>query len=92
MLSLNESFRPSADVVDTELGDAEVALLDLETKTYFSLNNTGACIWEGLKSGLTLQEISHRLQQEFDVSASHAEHSVVVLVEQLISQKLVEKA
>lgn len=92
MLSLNERFEPSIDVVDTELDDSEIALLDLDTKTYFSLNSTGACIWEGLKDGLTLQEISTRLKREFDVGAPEAERSVIDLVEQLLGQQLVRRA
>ncbi len=91
MLSLNERFSPSQEVVDTRIDDSELALLDLDGKTYFSLNSTGACIWQGLKDGLKLSEISERLQREFDVDVTRAERSVVDLVQQLIDQKLVER-
>jgi len=91
MPSMSERFAPAADVVDTGLDDSEIALLDLATKTYFSLNSTGAYIWERLKEGLALGEISERLQREFDVSAEVAERSVTQLVEQLLGQKLVQR-
>ena len=47
-------------------------------------------IWQGLKQGCTLAEISRRLQEEFDVEANQAEHSVLALVDDLSRQGLVQ--
>src|SRR5699024_3655181 len=55
-MSFPRTLRPDPDVVDTELGEGEVALLHLGTRTYFSLNVTGARVWHHLKRGLTLDE------------------------------------
>ena len=46
-------------------------------------------IWQGLKQGLSLKEISHRLQAEFEVEAERADRSVLALVNEL-SQRLLE--
>ena len=56
---------------------------------YYSLNPTGERIWQGLKEGLTLNEISRRLQEEFDVDTVAADKSVLDLVNELCEQKLV---
>jgi hypothetical protein len=80
---------PHPQVVDTKLDD-EVVLLHLESKKYFSLNRTSERIWQGLKEGLTLKEISRRLQEEFQVDPDHADRSVVDLVNELCQQKLVQ--
>ena len=85
---LDEKVRPHAEVVDTKLDDGEVVLLHLDNKTYYSLNPTGERIWRGLKEGLTLREISRRLQEEFDVDEDTADRSVLDLVEELCEQKL----
>lgn len=82
--------RPHPEVVDTALDETEVALLHLETKTYYSLNLTGARIWQGLKQGLELEAISERLQQEFEVDAADAERSVRALIEDLAQHRLVQ--
>ena len=74
---------PDPDVVDTEIDADQLALLHLGTKTYFSLNQTGARIWHDLKQGLSLEDISLRLQQEFDVDAEQAQKSVEQLVDEL---------
>ena len=89
---LDDKVKPHAEVVDTKLDEGEVVLLHLESKIYYSLNPTGERIWRGLKEGLTLREISRRLQEEFDVDADRADRSVVDLVDELIEQKLVQPA
>ena len=55
---------------------------------YYSLNPTGERIWQGLKEGLSLREISRRLQEEFDVDDDTADKSVLDLVNELCEQKL----
>jgi hypothetical protein len=90
MTTLDDKVRLHAQVVDTKLDDGEVVLLHLDSKTYFSLNVTGERIWRGLKEGLTLREISGRLQAEFDVDAEKADSSVVELIDELTQQKLVQ--
>jgi hypothetical protein len=89
-LSLEERLRPHPDVVDTDLDDGETALLHLETRTYFSLNATGSRIWQSLKEGLSLQEVSRRLQREFRIDADGANESVLRLAEELAAAKLVQ--
>ena len=87
-IMLEEKVRPHIEVVDTNLDDGEVVLLHLESKTYYSLNATGERIWRGLKEGLSLNEISRRLQEEFEVNEEEADRSVRDLVEELCEQKL----
>lgn len=88
MRTLDETVRPHPEVVDTKLDDGEIVLLHLESKTYYSLNSTGERIWQGLKEGLSLREVSQRLQEEFDVDGNEADRSVLDLVNELCEQKL----
>jgi hypothetical protein len=90
MTTLDDKVRPNAQVVDTKLDDGEVVLLHLDSKSYFSLNVTGERIWQGLKQGLSLREISQRLQAEFDVDEAGADSSVVELIDALTQQKLAQ--
>ena len=85
---LDEKVRLHSEVVDTKLDDGEVVLLHLESKMYYSLNPTGERIWQGLKEGLSLRDISQRLQEEFDVEADAADESVLDLVNELCEQNL----
>lgn len=88
MNNLDQKIRLHPEVVDTELDDGEMVLLHLESKMYFSLNPTGERIWQGLKEGLSLRDISRRLQEEFDVDPDAADRSVLDLVNELCEQKL----
>ena len=90
MLTLEQRVRPHPEVVDTTLDEGEVVLLHLESKTYYSLNLTGQRIWQGLKNGLTLMEVSRHLQEEFEVDAQQADKSVLDLVNELCQQKLAQ--
>jgi hypothetical protein len=90
MNNLDEKARPHSEVVDTKLDDGEAVLLHLDSKTYYSLNPTGERIWQGLKEGLSLREISQRLQEEFDVDEENANRSVLELVNELCEQKLAQ--
>ena len=88
-LHLTQRVFPHPDVVDTDLDGGETALLHLETKTYFSLNTTGSAIWRGLKEGLSLGDVSRRLQEEFRIEADVAERSVLRITAELRDAKLV---
>jgi Coenzyme PQQ synthesis protein D (PqqD) len=90
MFTLDQQVRSHPEVVDTELDEGEVVLLHLESKTYYSLNLTGTRIWQGVKQGLSLKEISQHLQEEFDVEAETADRSVLELANELFQQKLVQ--
>jgi hypothetical protein len=60
-------------------------------KLHYSLNATGTQIWQGLKRGLPLQEISRQLQEAFEVEAERAERSVLALVSELVQHQLVQR-
>jgi hypothetical protein len=89
MTTLQQRLHPHPDVVDTELEGQETVLLHLDTTLYYSLNATGTRIWKSLRQGLSLQEISERLQQEFVVDADRANASVLALADDLVRQNLV---
>ena len=89
MYTLDQHVRPHPEVVDTVLEDGETVLLQLESTTYYSLNPTGTQIWQGLKQGLPLWEVSQRLQALFAVEANHADRSVLTFVHELAQHQLV---
>jgi hypothetical protein len=83
---------PHPDVVFTDLDNDEAVLLHLGTQTYFSLNQTGACIWRLMGDGLTLGEIARELEARFEVETEQAQRSVNELASELASEGLVELA
>jgi hypothetical protein len=65
-------------------------LLHLESKTYYSLNVTGTHIWQALKQGASLSEVSRQLQARFEVEPERADRSVLALVAELLAHQLVQ--
>ena len=90
MIQLNQHVTPDPEVVITELEGKEAVLLHLGTKMYFTLNETGLRIWQMLNSGLTPGEISERLLREFDVSPEKAKESILNLIHELMTERLVK--
>ncbi|MFN2419855.1 MAG: PqqD family protein [Gemmatimonadota bacterium] len=64
-------MKPRTDVLTARLAD-EAVLLDLESKDYFRLNETGAAIWDGLERGLTPDVIEGELCDTFEVDPAEA--------------------
>ena len=57
---------------------------------YFTLNEPGLRIWQMLSGGHANGEISEKIQEEFDVTPEKAKESVLNLIEELITEKLVK--
>lgn len=86
---MHTRYRPTSDALFATLSDGAV-VLDIQTKKYFSLNDTGARIWALIREGLNTNDIVSVLLGEYDVSASAAREAVSALVASLASQRLIE--
>ncbi len=80
-------LRPAPDVLFTRLNE-EAVLLHLETKQYFSLNETGALIWQCLHERCSLVETAARLAQAYDVDEDAARRCVERFVATLAQDDL----
>ena len=89
MVTEDTKATPDPDALCTTLKNKEAVLLHLGTKTYYSLNETGAYIWTMMSKGLTLGEIIRDIEAEFDVTADKAQESVIDLASQLAAAELV---
>ncbi len=81
-------LKPHPQVVLTELNDGTAVLLHLETKFFFTLNETALCIWRNLRDGKTEADLCLALIQEFDVDRAAAERDVQALVAALMGESL----
>jgi hypothetical protein len=82
---------PLKDVVFTDFEGGEGILVDLNTKRYYRLNETGALIWRGLEKGSTVDDIVSEMQTLYEVTREHALTSVDKLLLTLESNKLVKR-
>ena len=86
---MHTRYRPTPDALFATLSDGAV-VLDIQTKKYFSLNETGARVWALIREGLDIEGIISALLTEYDVTRESAEQAVTSLVESLAGEKLIE--
>jgi hypothetical protein len=86
---MHTRYRPSPDALFATLSDGAV-VLDINTKKYFSLNDTGARVWALIREGLNTNDIVSVLLGEYDVAELAARDTVYALVKSLASEKLIE--
>ena len=89
MFTPTSKAKPHPDVVATSLAGGEMVLLQLATKQYYSLNQTGARIWKLVEREKDIAGISGSLEKEFDIALSVAQDNVIGLLESLAAEKLV---
>lgn len=86
---LTARFQAKPEVVFTRLDESQAALLHLETKRYYSLNETASRLWELLAEPQDLATLCEVLQKEFDTSVNELQASVRRFLEELWSEDLV---
>ena len=69
--------------------DDEVILANFETGVYYSLAETGADVWIGLKSGATADEIVVKLATFYATGADDIKPSVESFIGQLLTEKII---
>ncbi len=87
MISLNSVVTPSPGIVPRKTGDEYVLvpvsnnIADMDS--VYTLNETGAFIWERLDGKSTLAEIICCMQSEFDVDAETAKNDLLDFVTEM---------
>lgn len=84
-------YRAIAEALVATLSDGAV-LLNLQTKRYFSLNETGTRIWEMVQQTADEESIIATLQNEYDVEEPVARSEVRRILDELIEAQLIVPA
>lgn len=78
-------YNPNPDVVSTELEDNESVLLNLKTRVYYEINETGSVIWNGVVDGKSVVEIAEAVMDEYEIelddAVTHVQSFLVGLAE-----------
>lgn len=82
---------PIKDVVYTDFQGTGGILVDLNTKQYYQLNETGSLIWRELEKGNSVENIVSEMKAVYEVTSEHARESVEKLLQNLESRKLVRR-
>lgn len=77
------------DQVSCALGD-EVAILNMQSASYFGLGGIGSFVWATIETERTVQNICARVLEEFDVSEFECRRDVVEFLTELRQIGLIE--
>ena len=81
-------YRATVDALAATLADGAV-LLNLRTKRYYSLNETGTRVWQLLIAGRNEEEIVAAMTNEYAVAAAVARQEIAEVIEALRAHELV---
>ncbi|NOX61862.1 MAG: PqqD family protein [Chloroflexi bacterium] len=90
MITLYDCLIPSPHTASDTLED-QVIIIDVITGSYFSLNSTGAFLWERLDGRTSLGVIAEALADAFGVDPKQTRSDVLELAVHLMEEGLVEK-
>lgn len=82
-------FRVNSPTVVSEVIEGEAVILNLDSGNYYSMEGSGAIIWELLSQGLSITEVSNWLAQTFKTNSEQMINTVTGLVEELNSEGLI---
>ena len=88
--ALNDQLSVTADkdVAFCTLADG-LALLDMRTGTYFSLNAVAAYIWSALERPIQIFEICRLVGERFDVNDVDCKQDILMLIGDMLKAGLV---
>jgi hypothetical protein len=90
MISSDSIVVRSGDLVAAPIG-SDLAMMDLESGSYFVLDSVGAAIWEQLEQPVRVSELCERLRARYDVSEAQCEADVLQYLEKLDARRLLRR-
>ena len=81
-LSLDATVSQNPEVVSREV-EGELVLLDLESATYFGLNQVGSRIWALVGELGSLRKVCETMEREYAAPREQLERDVLSLVREL---------
>lgn len=91
MGNVDRSVRRPDHVLVREL-EGEAVLLNLETETYFGLDEVGTRVWTELAAGASVDAACETLEREFEVEPCELRADIEKLVSELLGSGLLELA
>ena len=85
-------YRINAPHVIAETMGTETIIVHLGNGCYFNLVGTGPQIWDGLAAGASAEQVTERLEAEYDASHDEIAAAVKGLLDELVSEELVVAA
>ena len=87
-MNLNQSAEISKDLLSQEVS-GETVLLDLNSESYFGLDEVGTRIWQLLLEHGNLRKVFDTLLEEYDVESDQLEKDMEEILTKLVEAGLI---
>lgn len=84
-----DRYRVNQPTVIHQTIEGETVIIHLERGLYYSLDQTGAEVWQGLAAGRTVAEVADGFVARFPSQRADVDAAVVGLVERLRAEELI---
>lgn len=82
-------FRVNSPSVIHEIIDGEAVLVNLESGSYYSMDNVGAVIWDHIEKGLSNSQIIEAITAQYDGDQATIAEATLQLLAQLQKEQLI---
>jgi hypothetical protein len=89
--TLQSRYVVARDVLARKFHD-ETILLDLAGGEYFSVDEVGSRVWDGLGEGKSVGDVAAALALEYDSDLSRLELDVLAFTEELVGRRILVEA
>jgi hypothetical protein len=90
MITADAMVVRNGELVTAPIGN-DLAMMDLDSGSYFVLDAVAAAIWAQLEQPVRVRELCARLREQFDVSEARCETDVLEYLETLNARRLVRR-
>lgn len=88
-ISANTVISPAPDQISSEL-DGEAVILNLDSGTYYGLNEVGARIWELIQKPRSFSELHSTLLAEYEVQPDVCKQELTTILLKLMDANLIK--
>ncbi len=85
----NDRFKINSPTVVSEIIDGEAVIVNMENGNYYSLDDSGAFLWELICKGSNIEEICGLVDEYYAGSDTAVEPAVSALVNELLKEELI---
>ena len=88
-MNLETKFEINPQKVISETLDGETIIINLETGTYYSMNETASLVWNDLQSGYSIQKIEEHMGVLFEIQDKNIKQSILDFIKILEADNLI---
>ncbi|MFK8013099.1 MAG: PqqD family protein [Marinicellaceae bacterium] len=85
------TYKVNPKILQTPVSDGKLLILEPEKGLYFELNEVSVLIFQCIKDGIEINEISNRIIAEFDISLQTASSDLEMLLFELSNKNIIFK-